>query len=55
MLTNEEQWFVGILLVEMADQGRFDLQLELMVLIIGTCLVVLQTQPRKHKGVGGQL
>ncbi len=33
----------SLLLVEMADQRRFDLQFEFMVLIKRVCFVVLQT------------
>lgn len=33
----------SLLLVEVADQCRFDLQLEFMLLIIWVCFVVLQT------------
>lgn len=37
------KWLNVLLLVEMADQGWFDLEFELMLLIVGVCFVVLQT------------
>lgn len=37
------QGLYSLLLVEMADQRGFDLQLEFMLLIIWVCFVVLQT------------